>query len=85
MTTPNIRPTWGADVPVSMPMPPPADEPIMVSMYGLGMTQYRLVHDLTAREYQDLSVPVYQPADPQAPISQDDASIDEAGPPTGTP
>ena len=85
MTTPNARPVWGADVPVSMPLPPPANEPVMVSMYGFGVTQYRLVHNLTTREYQDLSVPVYQPEDPSAPVSYDDAAIDAAGPPQGTP
>jgi hypothetical protein len=85
MTTPNPRPVWGADVPISMPLPLPPDEPILVEMYGLGMTQYRLVHDLTQREYEALSVPVYQPDDPSAPVSQDDASLDEAPPSGGTP
>jgi hypothetical protein len=85
VTTPGQRPVWGADVPVSMPLPPPANEPVMVNMYGMGMTQFRLVHALTTREYQDLSVPVYQPANPSQPVSQDDAGIDSAGPPAGTP
>lgn len=85
MTTPSQRPVWGADVPVSMPLPPPANEPVLVGMYGMGMTQFRLVHALTSREYQDLSVPVYQPHDPSAPLSQDDSEIDAAGPPAGTP
>jgi hypothetical protein len=85
MTTPNQRPVWGADVPVSMPLPPPAGETVLVNMYGMGMTQFRLVHALTTREYQDLSVPVYEPVNPLAPVSQDDAGIDSAGPPSGTP
>jgi hypothetical protein len=74
VTTQNSRPVWGADVPVSMPLPP--GEPVLVEMYGMGMTQFRLVHDLTQREYESLSVPVYQPRDPRAPLSQDDQDID---------
>jgi hypothetical protein len=76
MTAPNSRPVWGADVAVSMPLPPPPGEPVVVDMYGFGMTQFRLVHNLTQREYAQLAVPVYQPRDPAAPLAQDDAAID---------
>jgi len=72
----NTRPVWGADVPVSMPVPPPADEPVMVTMDGFGVTSFRLVHNLTARDYEALSVPVYAPEDPSAPTVYDDAAID---------
>ena len=77
------RPVWGADCPVSMPLPPPAGEEKLVGMFGFSMTRYRLVHDISAVNYETLSVPVY------APLSgftvADDASIDRSGPPTGTP
>ena len=79
------RPVWGADVPISMPLPVPAEETVLVDMYGLGMTQFRLVHQLTAREYEALSVPVWQPEDPHQDVVFDDESIDRAGPPAGTP
>ena len=76
MTQPHLRPVWGADVPISMPLPPPAGEPLVVDMYGFAMTQFRLVHNLTAREYAELAVPVYQPRDMSVPVSQDDLGID---------
>lgn len=82
MTTPNPRPVWGADVPISMPLPVSSDEPVIVDMYGMGMTQMRLVHSLTQREYENLSVPVYQPENPADEIVYDDADI-EAAPPGG--
>lgn len=76
MSQPNLRPVWGADVAISMPLPPPAGEPLIVDMYGFAMTQFRLVHNLTAREYAELAVPVYQPRDMSQEISQDDLGID---------
>jgi hypothetical protein len=77
------RPVWGADCPVSMPLPPPADEAKLVNMYGFSMTQYRLVHNISQPDYESLSVPVYAPT--TGFTVQDDASIDRAGPPRGTP
>jgi len=71
------RPAWGADVPVSMPLP--AEEDVMVPMFGFGMTQYRLVHDLTQAEYESLSVPVYAPESQQGTVIAGDAGIDSTG------
>lgn len=68
------RPAWGADVPISMPVP--AAEPAMVEMFGFAMTQYRLVHSISAAEYESLSVPVYGPARPGSGTVADDAAID---------
>lgn len=68
------RPAWGADVPISMPVP--VSEPVMVEMYGFGMTQYRLAPDMTAAEYESLSVPVYAPAQGAGNVIDDDAYID---------
>jgi hypothetical protein len=68
------RPAWGADVPISMPVP--ASEPPMVAMYGFSMTQYRLVHDISAAEYESLSVPVYGPVQQSGSAVADDAAID---------
>lgn len=78
-------PAWGADVPISLPVPPDPGEPIMVEMYGFGVTQYRLVHVLTAADYERLSVPVYAPSRPDLPVINDDAWIDGARPPAGSP
>ena len=79
------RPVWGADVPVSMPLPPAAGEEILVPMYGFGMTQFRLVHDITGPEYESLSVPVFAPEDPAAPVIYDDAAIDAGSHASGSP
>lgn len=72
------RPAWGADVPISMPMP--ASEPSMVTMYGFAMTQYRLVPDMTQSEYEALSVPVYAPVQATGNVVSDDAAIDGRAP-----
>lgn len=67
------RPAWGADVPISMPVP--TGDSVMVEMYGFGMSQYRLVHDLSAAEYEALSVPVYAPVRSGETVD-DSAAID---------
>lgn len=68
------RPVWGADCPVSMPLPAPANETKLVNMHGFSMTQYRLVHNISYAEYQGLAVPVYAPSTGQ--VSADDTGID---------
>jgi hypothetical protein len=68
------RPVWGSDVPISMPVP--SDEAVMVPMFGFGMTQYRLVHDISATEYEALSVPVYAPEAPATDVVRGDAALD---------
>lgn len=73
----NTPPAWGADVPISMPRPAP--EPVMVEMYGFGMTQYRLVHALSQADYESLAVPVYAPASPTGDVVPGDAGIDATG------
>ncbi len=75
------RPAWGSDVPISMPMP--ADEAVLVPMFGFGMTQFRLVHDLSAAEYEALSVPVYAPSSGAGELIREDAAIDSGGSPYG--
>jgi hypothetical protein len=57
-------------------MPVPSGDPVIVPMYGFSMTQYRLVHDLTAAEYEELAVPVFAPPDPSVPVIADDAELD---------
>jgi hypothetical protein len=68
------RPVWGADVPISMPIP--SGDPVLVPMFGFSMTQYRLVHDITQAEYEQLSVPVYAPERPPSQSVADDAEMD---------
>lgn len=68
------QPAWGADCPISMPLP--SGDPVLVPMFGFAMTQYRLVHDLTAAEYEELAVPVFAPQDPSALVVADDAELD---------
>jgi hypothetical protein len=71
------RPAWGADVPISMPVP--VEEDVIVPMFGFGMTRYRLVPDMTSAEYEDLAVPVYAPDLPQGAEIAGDAGIDATG------
>jgi hypothetical protein len=71
------RPAWGADVPISMPVP--VEEDVIVPMFGFGMTQYRLAPDMTSAEYEDLAVPVYAPDSPQGAEVAGDAGIDATG------
>lgn len=68
------RPVWGADVPISMPLP--ASEPRLVEMFGFAMTQYRLVHDLNSADYEALSVPVYAPDQPTGAEVRGDEALD---------
>jgi hypothetical protein len=75
------RPAWGSDVPISMPVP--AEEPVMVPMFGFGMTQYRLVHDLSGADYEALSVPVYAPELPAGDVIAGDAALDAGQVPDG--
>jgi hypothetical protein len=76
MTASSQRPVWGADCPISMPLP--LAEPIQVDMFGFGVTQYRLGHSITSSEYEQLRVPVYAPLPPSTPVAYDDAEIDAA-------
>ena len=78
---PTSRPVWGADCPVSMPIPAPAGETKLVGMFGFSMTQYRLVHDISGVDYEKLAVPVYAPASGQ--VVADDAGIDARSRPSG--
>lgn len=55
-------PLWSSDVRISTPTPP-ADE-VLVPMFGFGMTQYGLMHDLTDGEYEYLRTPSYSPNQP---------------------
>lgn len=71
-----MRPVWGADVPVSMPVP--AQEQVMVEMQGFAFTQYRLVPSITSAEYETLSVPVYAPPLAAVTVTDDDTGIDGA-------
>jgi hypothetical protein len=75
------RPAWGSDVPISMPVP--AEEPVMVPMFGFGMTQYRLVHDLSGADYEALSVPVYATELPAGDVIAGDAALDAGQVPDG--
>lgn len=68
------QPVWGADCPISMPLP--SGDPVLVPMFGFGMSQNRLVHDLTSAEYESLAVPVYAPYNPAARTVADDAELD---------
>lgn len=63
-------PIWSSDAPISMPVP--SDDPVRIQMYGFGMTQYGIVHDLTGSEYEQLRSPTYAPELPPLDSVYDD-------------
>lgn len=67
-------PVWSSDVPISVPQPPTDD--VIVPMFGFGMTQYRLVHDLNEVEYEYLRTPTYVPDMPTAEVIRGDRDVD---------
>jgi hypothetical protein len=76
---------WGADTRISMPVP--TGDVIQVPMFGFGMSQYRLVHDITLAEAQEMATPTYAP--PASPggmvVVRGDADLDSpAAQPPGT-
>ena len=72
-------PVWGADCPISMPMP--SGDPVLVPMFGFAMSQFRLVHDITAAEYEAMAVPIYAPVNSATAVA-DDAALDAVTVPT---
>lgn len=66
-------PAWSSDVPISIPHPP--EESVLVSMFGFGMTQLGLVHDLTQVEYDYLRTPSYSPELPTTSTIYDDEGL----------
>lgn len=63
-------PNWSSDVPISIPQPPA--NPILVPMFGFGMTELGLAHDLTDGEYEFLRTPSYAPELPADGLIYDD-------------
>ena len=66
-------PAWSSDVPISIPQPP--EESILVPMFGFGMTQLGIVHDLSQVEYDFLRTPSYSPELPNDDTIFDDGDV----------
>ncbi len=66
-------PAWSSDTPISIPQPPA--EKVLVSMFGFGMTQLGIVHDLTEVEYDYLRTPSYSPELPTMGTIYDDEGL----------
>lgn len=69
-TTP---PVWSSDVPISVPQAPA--EEIIIPMFGFGMTQLGLFHDLTDVEYEQMRQPSYSPDRPSDEVIYDDGGL----------
>lgn len=54
--------TWSCDVPVSRPVPPDDDQPVMVDFGGFGFTTGGIVHNLTSVDVERIFIPTYAPA-----------------------
>lgn len=52
---------WAADAPISMPVPPPGDVPVVESFGALGFSMNGIVHDITEADLEDLATPMYAP------------------------
>lgn len=52
---------WGADVPVSMPEPPAADNPIMRTYGGFGMTEGGITAALSTADLEELLINFFGP------------------------
>lgn len=66
-------PLWSSDVPISVPQAP-ADS-VLVPMFGFGMSQYGLVHDLTDAEQEFLRTPAYRPEQPTSEVVYGDQDV----------
>lgn len=69
----NSPPVWSSDSPISAPQPP-ANQ-IIVPMFGFGMTEFGLVHDLTDAEYEYLRSPSYAPHRPTNDVVYEDQDV----------
>lgn len=65
MANPGSSPLWSSDVRISIPEP--MDGPVIVPMFGFGMTAMGLGHDLTQVEYEAYRTPSYSP---ELPVGQ---------------
>jgi hypothetical protein len=52
---------WGADVPISMPVPP--KERIWVDFDGMGFTEHGIAHYINDNEWEELLTPTFAPSD----------------------
>ena len=52
---------WGADVPISKPVPPPREQPVHVDMGGIGFTSGGLAHYLSEADAEEWFLPTYAP------------------------
>lgn len=67
---------WGADVPVSMPVPP--ESAVLVPMFGFGFTIDGLFHDLTEADAEVLGTPTYAPVH-NTGVVYDDTGLGKGG------
>jgi hypothetical protein len=70
----NDLPAWSSDTPISMPQP--AEDQVLIPMFGFGMTRMGLVHDLTDAEFERLRTPSYSPDLPTGEMVRDDKDVD---------
>lgn len=76
MSTPGY---WGADVPISMPLPLQGDDPGLIDMDGFCFTSSGLAHNLSQADWEMLSVPTFSPQIPTTTSVRYDAALDLPG------
>lgn len=70
---------WGADVPISMPLPLQDDNPGLIDMDGFCFTANGLAHNLSQADWGMLSVPTFSPQIPTTTAVRYDAALDAPG------
>lgn len=56
-----MRDSWASDVPVSKPVPPDPDQPVLVDLGGFGYTTGGISHNLTDGDLEAIFTPLYAP------------------------
>ena len=56
-------PSWGSDVPISLPTAPTADLPMIVDLggSGFGFTAGGICHNITSADLEELATPTFAP------------------------
>jgi hypothetical protein len=57
----NFDEQWATDTPISMPVPPPRDAPVMTDFDGFGFSMNGITHNLTEPDLEEMTTPFYAP------------------------
>lgn len=52
---------WAADTPISFPVPPEQDAPVLVDFDGFGFTSNGIVHNISGADLEEMVTPTFAP------------------------